>query len=88
MQDEMFRKWLEKRYTSKKVVSDKLSRCRRVEKLFNINLDKIKNNKAYDQLLSDINHNLEEKVDKNINFVLCKSNFRNALKLYKQFLKI
>lgn len=89
MNERKFNEWLENnskdKYRSKR---DRVSRCKRIERLFDVDLDKMKNNdKYYDGIQYKLEFDLKNYVSENIDIDMCRSQLRSALKHYKLFLE-
>ena len=83
-----FREWLiRKKAYSPRPARDMLSRCKRVERIFNISLDKsIKTEKNLDELLHRLKNDADSYLKAGVNRITSVGILRTAVRLYHEYL--
>jgi hypothetical protein len=88
MLDDKLRQWLitEARYAARSA-KDVLSRCRRVERIFNVNLDKaVKTQDGLEKIMNRLQNESGSYLKPKVNRMLSVSIMKTAVKLYHRFL--
>ena len=83
-----FREWLiRKKAYSPRPARDMFSRCKRVERIFNISLDKsIKTEKNLDELLHRLKNDADSYLKAGVNHITSVGILRTAVRLYHEYL--